>query len=183
MSAQYRVALADGNGFYASADETLLSAAQRAHWLVRYGCRNGNCNACVATLLGGTVQQRDVIIDASSSPDILLCLSHAQSDLHIALASNPLPGDADNAQRLYARIAALAPSPQGYIVNVTLPAGRKPTLLHGQFALLEIAGRDVRADIDSEHSRGRELILHVAADIALTVGEYVHLRYPLGGAQ
>jgi ferredoxin len=180
MNTQHRVSLADGNSFMADRDETLLHAAQRAHWLVRYGCRNGNCQACAATLLAGSVVQRDKIIDGSTTSEILLCLCRAQSDVQIQLSSNPQPGDVANAQRCYVRVTQIEPSLQGFRVCVALPAGRMPAVLPGQFALLEFANGDARGDIDHTASRGRELILHIAADRELTVGEYIYLRYPLG---
>jgi hypothetical protein len=91
-----------------------------------------------------------------------------------------LPGSFDNAQRIYARVTALEVSAQGFIATLELPAGRKPQVLRGQFAVLEIGDGDVRSDIDIERSQRRELVLHIASDFMLTIGEYVHLRYPLG---
>jgi len=95
VSDNLRVSLAGGAGasgenFTAQHDENLLAAAQRAHWLIRFGCRNGNCEACAATLQRGCVEQRGVRIDASAGPQpILLCLAHAQTDLLIAVPGDP----------------------------------------------------------------------------------------------
>ena len=184
MNTRYRVSLDDCNSFFADASETLLTAAQRANWLVRYGCRNGNCNACVATLLVGAVMQKNALLQTSintaETHEILLCLCHAQSDLRIHLASNPTPGNPDNTQRVYARVDALEISAQGFIAILELPAGRRPQVLPGQFAVLETGEHDVRGDIDIERSQSRKLVLYIASDVALTVGEYIHLRYPLG---
>ena len=184
MKTRYRISLDDGSSFFTDGNETLLAAAQRANWLIRYGCRNGNCNACAATLLAGAVIQHNMLHEApgetGETHEILLCLCHAQSDLRIRLAHNPLPGSFDNAQRIYARVTALEVSVQGFIATLELPAGRKPQVLRGQFAVLEIGDRDVRSDIEIERSQRRELVLHIASDVMLTIGEYVHLRYPLG---
>ncbi len=51
------VRLPGGESFRAEPGENLLSAAQRAHWLVRHGCRNGNCGVCSATLLSGALSR------------------------------------------------------------------------------------------------------------------------------
>ena len=103
---EHVVQLEGGSCFGATADENLLAAAQRAHWLVRYGCRNGNCRACAATLLAGSVREGDATIAATpdSAPSILLCLCHAQSDLRIELPGDPLHGSSEQARRFYSRV-------------------------------------------------------------------------------
>lgn len=179
MNPLYRISVADSH-FFSGGDETLLEAAQRAHWLVRYGCRNGNCNACAATLMTGSVIQRDKIINANDRPEILLCLCRAQSDLRLELAGHPLPGDAANAIRCYTRVTQIESCKRGCMVRLALPAGRKPVARPGQFAILEFGDREVRGEIDTTATHARELLLTVAADVALTVGEYIYLRYPLG---
>lgn len=179
MNSLYRISIG-GSSFFSADGETLLEAAQRAHWLVRYGCRNGNCNACAATLTTGSVLQRDKIIDANECPEILLCLCRAQSDLHLELVGHPLPGDAANAIRCYTRVTQIEPCIQGFMARLALPAGRKPVALPGQFAILEFGDREARGEIDTRATHARELVLTVAADMTLTVGEYIYLRYPLG---
>lgn len=107
----FRVSLHDDAYYTAQADENLLSAAQRARWLVRYGCRNGNCEACVASLCEGRVQPiKDFghfcagnIIEAPADK-ILLCLCQPLSDLSITLPNDPRPGSLDQSLRSYARL-------------------------------------------------------------------------------
>ncbi len=105
MNTAFTVSLANGAAFTALPGETILTAAQRAHWLIRYGCRNGNCAVCEATLLQGAVlERRERIESTDTTPKILLCQCSALSDLHIALERDPIPGSIDNSQRIYAQV-------------------------------------------------------------------------------
>ncbi len=112
---EHLVTLPNGACFTAQHDENLLVAAQRANWLVRYGCRNGNCEACAATLLKGRVTQTTTanevgqVIDANAAGEkILLCLCHAESDLQIELPGDSQHGSREQARRYYARINSYA---------------------------------------------------------------------------
>lgn len=179
----FSVRLADGAGFSADGDDDLLSAAQRAHWLVRYGCRNGNCEACAATLLDGRVRQRDSVIAATAAApaQILLCLCRAESDLTIALPGNPQHGSADQARRSYARISACREIAPGlWHWQFALPAGRRPPVYAGQYLELETAQGRVRADIDSAASQGRELHAFAAIQADSAGASHFYIRYPLG---
>lgn len=185
MSEHFTVTLPDGAHFSAKADENLLRAAQRAHWLVRYGCRNGNCLACSARLLEGSVVQRDTSIqrssdDSSAAPEILLCLCTAHSDLRIELPGNPQHGSAEQARRSYARLDRIDTAADQTTLHFLLPAGRQPPLYPGQYALIETAAGTRRAEIATGLSRARALVLLTAATAELNAGSYFHLRYPLG---
>lgn len=193
------VSLPSGACFTASDNENLLTAAQRAHWLVRYGCRNGNCEACAATLLTGSVSQAGVLIEASSSINadinraqqtILLCLCRAESDLQIALPGNPRHGSKEQARRYYARcnsctevksinIETNSPIARCWQIHITLPAGRLAPMYPGQYVLLEYNDKRLRAEIDTT-AKGRELYLHSASALELTAGSYVVVHCPLG---
>ena len=179
MNKSFRVSLPDGSSYDAQADENLLAAAQRAHWLVRYGCRNGNCEACAASLLQGKVQHRDGNIIEAPVAKIILCLCTALSDLKIALPSDPLPGSVDQSQRCYAQLQHQRVSANGSILHFTLPAGRKPTLLADQIALIETDAGLLQARIDHEKSLGRELVASLVFASPLQEGAYYHVRYPL----
>ena len=178
MNKSFRVSLPDGSYYDAQAGENLLAAAQRVHWLVRYGCRNGNCEACAASLLQGRVRHRDgSVIEASAK--ILLCLSQALSDLQIALPSDPRPGCMDQSQRCYAQLQHQRVSASESILHFTLPAGRRPVLLAHQIALIETDAGLLQARIDHEKSRGRELVASLVFASPLQEGAYYHVRYPL----
>lgn len=179
MNKIFRVSLPDGAYYDASDDESLLSAAQRAHWLVRYGCRNGNCAACAAKLLEGLVQHRDGHIIKAPSNEILLCLCQPLSDLTIDLPSDPRPGSLDQSLRSYAHLVKQTVSDSESILYFALPAGRKPTVLAEQNALIETDAGLLQGRIDHERSQGRELIVTLIFPSPLQEGAYYHVRYPL----
>lgn len=186
MNKTFRVSLPDGAYYDARDDENLLVAAQRAHWLVRYGCRNGNCEACAASLLRGTVRLLqhveklgdDNIIEAPAAK-IMLCLCTALSDLQIALPSDPLPGSMEQSLRSYSYLQHQSISETESILHFTLPAGRKPALSVNQIALIETDTGLLQGHIDHENSQGRELIVKLVFTSPLKQSMYYHVRYPL----
>lgn len=178
-----RIELPGGEWFEAEPGENLLCAAQRAHWLVRYGCRNGNCEACVATLLKGAVSQRDSRIDAGDGPaDILLCLSRAERDLLIELPGNPCHGSRDQARRRFVRVQSLTPEDGAWRLRLQLPAGRRPPVYPGQSLLLETDAGLLRAEIDTAVSAERSLSALLLEAPPLAGGDHCHIIYPLGFA-
>ncbi len=179
VSSVFRVSLSDGSYYEARANENLLAAAQRAHWLVRYGCCNGNCDACGAQLLQGSVQHADGSVIAAPAEKILLCLCRPRSDLHIELPSDPRPGSLDQSLRSYARLQRQTVTEHASILSFSLPAGRKPALLADQIVLIETDVGLLQGHIDSERSRNRELIVTLAFASPLQEGAYYHVRYPL----
>lgn len=179
MNDTFTISLASGATFTAQRDENLLVAAQRAQWLIRYGCRNGNCEACEAQLLKGSVQHRDTRINASGQT-ILLCQAIALSDLTLALAVDPVPGNLDQARRFYAQLTQRSIDGANARLEFLLPAGRKPAVLADQYALLELDSGVLQLPIDAAASTTRKLILHAAADLQINVGDYYYLRYPIG---
>lgn len=186
MNKSFRVSLRDGAHYSAQADENLLAAAQRAHWLVRYGCRNGNCEACAASLLQGTVRLLQNIekpgdnhIIEAPCEKIILCLCTALCDLQIALPNDPLPGSMDQSLRCYSRLQHQNISESESILHFRLPAGRKPTLLANQIALIETETGLLQTNIDHEKSLGRELVVKLVFASPLQEGAYYHVRYPL----
>lgn len=184
---EHVVQLAGGAHFTANSDENLLAAAQRAHWLVRYGCRNGNCQACVATLLAGSVLQGDTAIAADGNSSILLCLCRAQSDLRIELPGDPLHGSSAQARRRYARINSYARVDGVHRgenseteLHLMLPAGRILPAYPGQYFLLEYRNLSLRADVDTARSKGRDLYLRCTAGQDFAAERYLSATGPLG---
>ena len=175
------VKLPSGESFEAKPGENLLSAAQRAQWLVRYGCRNGNCGACNATLLKGEVRDGDVSVDASDEPEILLCRCRIERDIEIRLPGNPLHGSIDQAQRRSVRLQSVTADDGQFRLRLQLPAGRRPPIFPGQYLLIdeEEDGEPLRAEIDLEQSAERSLSVIVPRP-PHGDGEHLRIRYPLG---
>lgn len=186
MNDRVRVALPGGDGFDARRDENLLAAAQRAHWLIRFGCRNGNCEACAATLQRGCVTQRGVRIDAANGPQpILLCLATAHTDLLIDVPGDPLHGSAAHARRCYAQLHAIARDGMRWRLTFTLPAGKPLPVYAGQFVRIENAGVEMPAldaTIEEGALNGRALTVFCDTPPVIDPGARVHLTYPLGYA-
>ena len=85
----YRITVEpSGATFDASAEETLLEAALRQGVLLPYGCKDGACGACKATLRQGEVERgahQPQALDAAdlAAGRLLLCTARARSDLVI----------------------------------------------------------------------------------------------------
>lgn len=72
-----------GTTFMANENESLVEAASRQHIALPYGCLSGNCRACEAPLLQGTVAVAGESLNAGQS--ILTCSSVCQSDIELQL--------------------------------------------------------------------------------------------------
>jgi len=74
--------------FTVESGESILDAALRQGFSLPYGCRNGACGSCVATLLAGHVQyphgEPDALADQDTGDQIVVCQAHPQSDLVIS---------------------------------------------------------------------------------------------------
>jgi ferredoxin len=73
-----------GRSFPCAEDETILAAARRHKFFLRYGCKNGSCGTCKVQMLAG-----DVELNASSyalppterdNGAILVCQSYPVED-------------------------------------------------------------------------------------------------------
>ena len=181
MSQSFRISLPDGKSFAARAGENLLVAAQRAHWLIRYGCRNGNCLACTATLKAGSVSQRDDIIDAADGErEILLCLAYPRADLHIEFPGNALHGSAEHARRSYVQVLACDLQSSGWTqLTLQMPAGKPLPLYPGQRVMLETTP-PLFAEVGADALHGRELNVLCAVAPPVETGARLHIHYPLG---
>jgi CDP-4-dehydro-6-deoxyglucose reductase len=178
MNDCFVISLPNGALFTARRDETILAAAQRAHWLIRYGCGNGNCEVCEATLLAGSVLQRGEIIAADNGKKILLCQCTALSDAVLHLEFDPRPGSEAHARRFYAKLSHI--DSDNSALEFDLPAGRKPSVLIGQFAQVETDADTLTLGIDARRTTVRKLVLKSFTDISLVVGNFYYVRYPLG---
>ncbi len=71
-----------GHRFTVSSGEAILDAALRQGIGLPYGCRNGACGSCIATLVSGAVHYPAGEPQALSSPgQVAVCQAHPDSDL------------------------------------------------------------------------------------------------------
>lgn len=80
---QFTVQLArTGATLRVAADETLLSALNRAGAHAPYSCRQGFCGTCRTTVRGGTVDHRDTLLTEPEreAGTMLICVSRAVGD-------------------------------------------------------------------------------------------------------
>jgi len=88
--------------FTSNTEQTVQDAAEAAHIYPPFGCKSGSCGACLGTCSTGEYQQDSYSEDAlppelAEEGGILLCRTHAKSDLHITL-----PYSADSIQHTLA---------------------------------------------------------------------------------
>jgi CDP-4-dehydro-6-deoxyglucose reductase len=96
-----------GNG------QSILDAALQQGIVLPYGCRNGACGSCIASLVSGSVHYPEGAPDAlegqSGNNPVVICKAHADSDLVIAvrevqtspdISIKTLPCRAEHLQRL-----------------------------------------------------------------------------------
>ena len=69
--------------FSVDSGETILDAALRRGIGLPYGCRNGACGSCTATLLAGSVRYPDgepeALADQGAADQIIVCQAHPQT--------------------------------------------------------------------------------------------------------
>ncbi len=131
-------------------DETVLNAAFRQGIALMHGCKEGQCAACKSFLLDGDVQMDRYSTFAlaeyeSDEGYILLCKSHAYSDLTVELINydeeelrNAVP-----LQHLSTTIAAIEPVTHDIVslrLDLVEPDGF--TFKPGQYADIAIPGHD-----------------------------------------
>lgn len=69
-----------------AADETLLTALNRAGVHARYSCQQGFCGTCRTRVLDGAVDHRDTLLtDPERESQMLICVSRAPEGSHLTL--------------------------------------------------------------------------------------------------
>jgi CDP-4-dehydro-6-deoxyglucose reductase len=112
MSFQVKIE-SSGHQFRVSEGQSILEAALQQGIGLPYGCRNGACGSCIATLVSGRFHYPEGVPDAlegySGSNPVVICKARADSDLVIAvreIQTSPdisikiLPCRAEHLQRL-----------------------------------------------------------------------------------
>src|SRR3989441_13015501 len=132
-------------------DETVLNAAFRQGVSLTHGCREGQCSACKSFLLDGDLEMEKYSTFAlpeyeSEEGYVLLCRSHAYSDLEVELINY----DEDiirlgiPIESFKTTIAAIEPLTHDIcllVLNVSEP-GRALRFSAGQYASIRIPGSD-----------------------------------------
>ncbi|SFE91069.1 propane monooxygenase reductase subunit [Actinacidiphila alni] len=161
----------------AAEDETVLDAAFRQGVTLMHGCKEGQCSACKSFLLDGDIQMRRystfALADYESDEGyVLLCRSHAYSDVEIELVNY----DEDMIRSglpvldVTARVAALDDLTHDIsLLRLTLPEQSGFRFHPGQYVDIGVPGTD-------EH-RSFSMANTSAADGQL---EFIIKRYPGG---
>jgi CDP-4-dehydro-6-deoxyglucose reductase, E3 len=128
---------ASGHSFSAEPGQSVLDAALQAGIGLPYGCRNGACGSCIATLVSGSVDYPDGTPDAllpgTPADQILICQAVATSNIVIRvrevqaeqdISIKTLPCRAENLQRLSHDVMQ---------VQLKLPESERMQFLAGQY--------------------------------------------------
>lgn len=154
MSHRLSIAGPAGGDIPAEPGVTVLEAAQRQHWRVSSGCRNGNCLACGAQLIAGCARDRQG--RPLPAGPILTCQTLPFSDLQLIWPGARAPGSATTARSLQCRVLASDAVAQYWSSRLELPPGRMPALLPGQWLRL---GESQRLWIRGTGGSQRELLV------------------------
>ena len=126
---------------HAEHGESVLAAAIRAGLNVDYGCNSGNCGACGAYLLEGSldrIRHGDYVQSVAEKADghFLMCSHAAASDLvldaRVGERAESIPE-----QRFSARVRKLTEAgPDVRVLTLRMPRSRRLRFMAGQYALL-----------------------------------------------
>jgi len=137
MSHQVTIA-ASGHTFTVEASETVLEAALRQGIILPYGCRNGNCGACMGTLIRGSVNYDGDLPAALNGVDAaqnkaLFCQARPQTDLAIKVREVDAARDIE-VRTLPCRVNKLEHLAHDVIrIYLKIPAAERLQFLAGQY--------------------------------------------------
>ena len=156
-----------GHEFEVEEGESVLTAALRQNIGLPYGCRNGNCGSCRATLLEGEVDYGDHLpsvlsVDDMGESDVILCQAMPKTDLVIdadelqvvaGLQPRIMPCRVTRIEKLADDVIAL---------GLKLPQNQQLKYLAGQYVDILLSGGK-RRSYSLAHAPGTsdELELHV----------------------
>lgn len=163
----YRVRLhPSGREFIAEPQETLLEAALRSGVNLHYNCSNGSCGECRARIIEGQAQDRefhDYVLSEHERNNgvVLLCTSHAASDLVIEARIVGSPADIPH-QQLTAKIAKVEPLSESVVMLLLrTPRSRTLRFMAGQHVELRAAGHCSDLPVASCPCNGMLLQFHL----------------------
>jgi len=182
-----------GRTFRVADGETVLEAALRQGLALPYGCRNGLCGACKASLLSGTVDYPDGTPPALAGEEpttFLPCLAVPRSDLTVRTAAGAaggppprtLPCRVMRKERLAPEVMRLwlrPPAGQrlghraGQYIDIVLPDGRRRG-----FSLANPPEADELLELHIQYRPGGRFTPYVFDD--LKEGTLLRIEGPLG---
>lgn len=124
--------------FQADDSETILAAALRQGLVLPYGCKNGACGSCKATIVSGTVdygiyQPKALTDDEKSQGKALLCQAKPLSELVVEARTVGAAKDLQ-VKKLPCRVQEMHRLADDVMVlKLKLPANEKLTFLAGQY--------------------------------------------------
>jgi CDP-4-dehydro-6-deoxyglucose reductase len=155
-----------GHQFRIRKGQSILDAALAQGIGLPYGCRNGACGSCIASLISGNVSypegEPDALEGQPRTDPVVICKAHAESDLVIAVRevqANPdisiktLPCRAEHLQRLSHDVMQ---------VMLKLPESERLQFLAGQYVEFILKdGRRRAFSIANAPHRDEFLELHI----------------------
>ena len=155
-----------GHQFRVATGRSILDAALLQGIGLPYGCRNGACGSCIASLVSGSVHypegEPDALEGHSGSHPVVICKAHADSDLVIAVREvqtdpdvsiKTLPCRAEHLERLSHDVMQ---------VMLKLPASERLQFLAGQYIEFILKdGRRRAFSIANAPHRDEFLELHI----------------------
>jgi CDP-4-dehydro-6-deoxyglucose reductase len=141
MSAHVRV-LPTRHEFFVEGSDTLLEAALRAGLSMNYGCSNGNCGLCRATVQSGQVKKirpHDYILTEADKQagTVLMCCHTAVTDLVIEARETDAPQDIP-LQQIAARVRGIDRARgEVAVLHLQTPRTRRLRFLAGQYVTLQ----------------------------------------------
>ena len=133
-----------GREFFVEGNDTLLEAALRAGLALGYGCSNGNCRLCKATVLAGQVRKTrhyDYVLTAAEKHAgvVLMCCNTATGDL--VIEAREAQGATDMPlQSIAAKVKAVSPLADDMrLLRLQTPRSNRLRFLAGQSVTLTLA--------------------------------------------
>jgi len=141
MTAHVRV-LPTQHEFFVEGNDTLLEAALRAGLAMNYGCSNGNCGLCRATVQSGQVKKvrpHDYVLTEGEKQagTLLMCCHTAVTDLVIEAHETDAPQDIP-LQQIAARVKSVERQRGDVaVLHLQTPRTRRLRFLAGQYVTLQ----------------------------------------------
>ena len=168
----FRIEIEGGPSFDCGAHDNLVSAAERAGWVLPSSCRAGACGSCEGQVAQGSfvVPGRNGDGDALTAPacGVKLCRARPRADLRI-VPRGFAPLDEKARKPLVAQVLKIEkPSAEVAVVQLRVPAGVRAQFRAGQY--LQVLLED-----------GQERCFSMANPPQASDGVELHVRYLPGG--